>query len=458
MSRVSKRLRHLAFSREVWFALISDLRARSIIDYVPGERLEDLTVSGLVDLAQRTVHGPRSFSTREASTPVFAKQIFLNPSFPADVQFSLVGSMMLLPGARFLLCSDWDRVRCWSVDGDRLFWEYEGHWNSRFTVMGYDAEVTESGRVAMIAVVVAVTVVEGLHYSIRQIFVDVVHLDLVHGTSFSVFLCPVTLNLASHLSFRICGDFVLVQTGESHQEQLTLLKLSTQSSRTYSMTGFNYKALLIPGYMILVNRKKDPDTLYWKLSFHVWNIDSLMNHCTRRHKTDLKAPPLIHQSIKYPPGRRPPDFFLSAHASPLRKGHYTLWLACPQTPRTTRRLATINKYDVSLQILRSQKPSLKQLSSRTYDLPGTLFQADWLVSYSGHVLRHDYTRAHKICWLTSPNARSKQLCTHDKCLGKNECLVVELLSSDAHEDVQLSSYGGTVTFLQGRQFGIQFYK
>jgi hypothetical protein len=53
-------------------------------------------------------------------------------------------------------------MRCWSVQDDRLFWEYQGHWSYEPAVVEYDAEVTEGGEVAMIAIAVIV-VVEGSH-------------------------------------------------------------------------------------------------------------------------------------------------------------------------------------------------------------------------------------------------------------------------------------------------------
>ena len=51
-------------------------------------------------------------------------------------------------------------MRCWSVQDDRLFWEYQGHWGYPPAVMEYDAEVIEGGEVAMIVIAVVV-VVEG---------------------------------------------------------------------------------------------------------------------------------------------------------------------------------------------------------------------------------------------------------------------------------------------------------
>jgi hypothetical protein len=61
-----------------------------------------------------------------------------------------------------VLLGGWGGVRCWSVQDDRLVWEYQGHWNSKPGVVEYDVEVIEGGEVAMIAIAVAV-VVEGSH-------------------------------------------------------------------------------------------------------------------------------------------------------------------------------------------------------------------------------------------------------------------------------------------------------
>jgi hypothetical protein len=73
-------------------------------------------------------------------------------------------------------------------------------------------------------------------------YADVVHLDLLQGTSFSVFLHRVPDKVAqnwdvfnSHFSVKICGDFVSVQVGQRYHEHLSILKLSTQYSRSFSM-------------------------------------------------------------------------------------------------------------------------------------------------------------------------------------------------------------------------------
>ena len=74
---------------------------------------------------------------------------------------------MLLPRGQFVLCSNLDGLRCWSVKDDQLLWQYQGHWSS-FQVAEFDAEVTEGGRVAMIAI--AVHMIEGSNMYVRSRF------------------------------------------------------------------------------------------------------------------------------------------------------------------------------------------------------------------------------------------------------------------------------------------------
>jgi hypothetical protein len=234
--------------------------------------------------------------------------------------------------------------------------------------------------------------------------------------------------------------------------------------------------VLIPGYVVLANCKKSSNSRYWKIFLHVWNIDSLMMHPTRGH--ELKAPPLIRQSIELPVDRRSPAFFLSAHASPLQREHYTVWVTCPDTPHATQ--TTVNKLDLSLHVLQSQKPSLKQRLYGTYELPGTWHGMDMRISYSGHILRFNSLGNHKVCSLMKDpqTTRLKRPFTHDKrqgkvsrrrsfsdsfshfllCFAKHECLVIDLPPFESHGSVQLSDYGGTMTFCQRRQIGIYFYE
>jgi hypothetical protein len=140
-----------------------------------------------------------------------------------------------------------------------------------------------------------------------------------------------------------------------------------------------------------------------------------MIHPKRGH--ELKAPPLIHQSVNLLLDQKFPAFFLSAHASPLQREHYTVWVARPSTPHET--WTTVAKFD--LHVLHSQKPSLEQRLCRTYELPGTWHGMGMRrISYSGHTLRTDSLGSYKICSLTKDpqTTRMKRPFTQDKHQGK----------------------------------------
>ena len=247
----------LAFSREVWRALLTSLHARNFVDLVPGQSLHELSLDELIHLAKRTVQGPRSWSASDNSTPVIARQISLNPDLPPNSDgFDAMDKAKLLSGGQFLLFTYRGRLRCWSVAHDRHVWEYHGHWNSS-SVNHFTAEVIEGGRAAMIAVVswVPAGMSAGLHllydsFSLglrvmlnrlnSERFVDFVYVDFLQGTGYSVFLHPVPPPIRDrgvrYLSIKFCGDFAVLLLGPrlSH-EWLCLLKLSTRSCRTFTL-------------------------------------------------------------------------------------------------------------------------------------------------------------------------------------------------------------------------------
>lgn len=243
---------------------------------------------------------------------------------------------------------------------------------------------------------------------------------------------------------------------------------------------YSYKVLLLPGHIVLADCVERSDFPHWRLYFQIWNIDSLMTHPVQSgHKsTQLKAPPILYQPIMFPPDEDYPTFFLSAHASPLQKGHYRIWLICPEKPHVRRRLALIQKYDLSLDDP-SRKPSLRQRSSKTCEIPGKCLPEDLRITYSGHILRNQFSSGHKI-WPIAEAPETNGLKRtlnmgkvrnlHDfqiwflipsRPLVKNdsmqECSIVDLPLPGAQDPMKLSDYGGTITFRRGKQIGIHVY-
>jgi hypothetical protein len=67
--------------------------------------------------------------------------------------------------------------------------------------------------------------------------VDVVHLDLWQGTSYSIVRHELSGLAETDTPFytQICGDFAIARLGNRYRDKLYLLKLSTKSCRSFAM-------------------------------------------------------------------------------------------------------------------------------------------------------------------------------------------------------------------------------
>lgn len=140
--QVCKHFHSLVFSKEVWIALLSDLKARQFIDRMSYEEFRELSLEALVTLAKCITQGP------SCPFPFALRRIHLHP-LSDDESFALKDEAKLLPGGQYVLFTRDGRLRCWSVMEDRLVWEYQGQWES-YQVREFAAEVVEDGRAATI--------------------------------------------------------------------------------------------------------------------------------------------------------------------------------------------------------------------------------------------------------------------------------------------------------------------
>ena len=146
---------------------------------------------------------------------------------------------------------------CWNVADDRLVWQYEASGRSQdgyysHTVCHFAADVINEGRAVIIAICLSLSAPLCVHTSLLQMsmlrevcstkFADIVHLDLIHGISYSIFPHDYfTVNEVAHtLSVKICSDFVAFLLRYSSEDKIYLAKLSTQSCRIIEMeVSFN---------------------------------------------------------------------------------------------------------------------------------------------------------------------------------------------------------------------------
>jgi hypothetical protein len=185
-----------------------------------------------------------------------ARSISLHHNLPVIAPwpyFSLLHGtgLRLLSGGQFVLFVNQGKLYCWNVATDRLVWKY--HANGRisehlYTVREFAAQVIDGGRAAIIVVRVALDTILCVRTSsllqtamLNEIhsnsFADIIHLDLLNGTSYPVF--PRTNYYVgsagnSVSSIGICGDFVTILV-HHYSDKIYLVKLSTQSIRTLMM-------------------------------------------------------------------------------------------------------------------------------------------------------------------------------------------------------------------------------
>jgi hypothetical protein len=124
------------------------LHGRGLINPFSGQSFQGFSVNELIDLTKRTVHGPRSWSTRD-SPPAVAHQIVLHPSIPSEDIVDRDRAVLLF-GGRFVLFSYSGILKCWSVLEDRLIWEYKGQGSS--FVKEFSTQLVDEGQAVMIVI------------------------------------------------------------------------------------------------------------------------------------------------------------------------------------------------------------------------------------------------------------------------------------------------------------------
>jgi len=178
---------------------VSDLHARSFINFLPGQSPSDLTIDELVELVRRTVRGPRHWSPSRKD-PVSlgplqriwrslgdraAPYIPIASSFPRlphkgtfqrcamsrkpstihqvilnrDTRSDLECDVQLIPGGQYLLFREKSLLECWSLVEKRVVWRYQRDSNdSSKAWLTFAYEVVEEGRAV---VIIAITINAG---------------------------------------------------------------------------------------------------------------------------------------------------------------------------------------------------------------------------------------------------------------------------------------------------------
>lgn len=110
----------LWLSINVWIFLVRDLARRTFVDTLPGQNFWELSTTELINLAKRTVQGPKSWSppyshtvSREHILHLGFKKI---PDMDVTVKLLPGGRCVMLSGMHYLLCGL--RFLHWPYNGD----------------------------------------------------------------------------------------------------------------------------------------------------------------------------------------------------------------------------------------------------------------------------------------------------------------------------------------------------
>jgi len=359
-------------------------------------------------------------------------------------------------------------LQCWSVADDRFIWKYESRWNAS-CVDDFVAEVIEDGRTAMIAICVLVTEAPPF----RRFF-EIVRLDFLAAASRSVFSFLLPHGFQSEedvfCAANICGDFAVFRLCTRHILQTTrplyLVRISTQKCLSFVMDTSPYNVELIPGYVILVER----DSCTRPLKFQVWDVHVLMSHSFRRRDDNVldAVTPLLSEVIPLQYHPFIPALHLSALASPLQEGLYTIWIIV-----RGHRGNEVHKYQLSG--VHSRRLSLHRKGHQTscvvLRIYNTAFHPPPSISYAGYVNFCDSNHQWGIfplakCILDTSaehaglNARKSRNGQAQSVLPLEPSVIFDDDHSFWQENfpIDVSPYSGAVTFRDYNQVIVNYYE
>ncbi|RDB16186.1 hypothetical protein Hypma_003320 [Hypsizygus marmoreus] len=427
-SQANQQLHDLAFSKQVWIALVTDLHCRLFLDLPCGAHLVEYSTDELINLVKRIVHGPSSWMTR-SSAPIITRQIVLKPEmYHGPGVLNWENQPQLFPGGAFVFYENWGKLECWAVEGKKLVWTYTPEM-SRWVDM-FALEPTDSGQGALVMIGIRDYVTP---HKERKNFVEILHLDLSTGNSRKLFdeRAPDTGFDNPFNLLRIQGDYALagMRKPESEPSQIMLFKLSTLITRTLRVPK-DHDVDLVSGNLIMVSPDiRSPHTI---LDIRLWRISSLI-YSDDNASIDATGP-LIASSIKLSKPSRNPSFRLAAHSSPLSSDHSIIWLlVSSSSPKFT----LIRKYDVS----HAGVEPLTMRCTKTWNLENVekgVPDGSSRISYAGYA---NISWAVKVYSLSNPKLDE-----------------VEIPLPDRGDYVHMSAYSGALTYATNNDVIVNYYE
>ncbi|KAF8214155.1 hypothetical protein K438DRAFT_2149310 [Mycena galopus ATCC 62051] len=360
VSETSKYFHDLAFSRTIWYSLVTKLVHRGFIQEGKADDpcLAHLSTDQLVGRVKRILRGPETWtntrSEHEYESPapagpavrraatlfrkltrkpladlqplVEARRIVLRPGMapnpgvpPGAWTLHWQSKAQLFPGGKYVLFNSRGRLQCWNVPEDRLIWTHIPSIDHA-SVIDFEVDMVKCG----LAVVLAC---QRTWVAPHRSFVEIHTLNLATGVSDLelVSRVPECGHDFAHIDYVLCGDIVAVHLRLSSH----LLLINWRKRCRITIASHISQMALAPGYLVVV--LKGTAFGEYKLavsrlaSFTSWEPnDSLEEPSTRISITDL---PLLPHTITlmgspYYTKRR----WIWLFESPLEQRRYKIWV------------------------------------------------------------------------------------------------------------------------------------
>ncbi|KAJ6486445.1 hypothetical protein C8R47DRAFT_1320915 [Mycena vitilis] len=349
---VSKCLRRLACSHDMWALLVTNLTKRGFIDRQRDD-FEDLNTDQLVSLVKRPLRGPRTWAAASTKSLVQrsvntlgklvrklsanppsageSRRIVLHPEITTGPGMQFKQNIAkLLPGGEFVLFLNSARLECWSVFEDRLVWKHAPTMD-QVNVRDFDAELAGHQ-----LVILTCQRERGGHVA-GKTFLEVCTLDTNSGLSCLELVTRVAdaANAAvdsPHWGCSVCGDIVAAYLYREHRVVLVNWRTRSQivlETNTTHLHEFESQFVLVPDFLVSAQRDSNGKqrlavTPWASLGF--WEPTSILKEPAAHIKaadipvrTDDAIALQGHLSLSW---RRS----LWVHHNPLRRGRYKVWL------------------------------------------------------------------------------------------------------------------------------------
>ncbi|KAJ7187641.1 hypothetical protein GGX14DRAFT_610611 [Mycena pura] len=171
-------LNQLAFDKCIWVALCRDLQRRAILDSVSTPELADLSTRELIALVKRLVHGPETWTPRDAG-PIITAEVRMQITLHS-VGCAAGNQLKPLGSGRYVLLRTSTILECWDTVASRLVWRHKpsvGDGSARVRTFAAEEIFAEESLVVLICVRTYPA-----PYGDQKNYLEVVEVNLRKGT------------------------------------------------------------------------------------------------------------------------------------------------------------------------------------------------------------------------------------------------------------------------------------